>query len=380
MVRKRIAIACQGGGLNAAFTAGALRCILATKQDWDGAGRPGFDVIGLSGTSAGALCALAAWYGLAPKPGSPGGVDDAIAGLELLFDTFAAQTPSEVLFNTMLQRALRAQGRGLPTVRVSPYSIVYDLFVSQLNMLGFRKEFYDFNALVKTIAPRLDDIDQRAVLPRLFIGAVEVLGGTFETFDSFADPESRRSISAAAILASGTLPEVRRAEPIVGLAGPDGRTRDGYYWDGLFSQNPPVREFLTRSTVDERPDEIWVIRINPQARDHPPIRLEDIEDRRNELAGNLSLNQELDFITAVNGWCGRFADFACHHKTVVVRTLKMSKALADTLDVASKFDRSRAMIGTLMADGEKRAARFLGRWPDGLPVWPDDAAYGPDDA
>ena len=32
----------------------------------------------------------------------------------------------------------------------------------------------------------------------------------------------------------------------------------GVYWDGLFSQNPPIREL-----VDARPDEIWVIQINP---------------------------------------------------------------------------------------------------------------------
>src|SRR3712207_9448462 len=35
----------------------------------------------------------------------------------------------------------------------------------------------------------------------------------------------------------------------------------GTYWDGLFSQNPPVREL-----TDEGPDEIWVIQINSKER------------------------------------------------------------------------------------------------------------------
>ena len=39
------------------------------------------------------------------------------------------------------------------------------------------------------------------------------------------------------------------------------RLEDGTYWDGLFSQNPPVRELL-----DAQPHALWVIQINPQQR------------------------------------------------------------------------------------------------------------------
>jgi NTE family protein len=69
MGTKRIAIACQGGGTHAAFTWGALTEILRTKQSWDGTSETGqsVDIVALSGTSAGALCALAAWYGLVPN-------------------------------------------------------------------------------------------------------------------------------------------------------------------------------------------------------------------------------------------------------------------------------------------------------------------------
>jgi NTE family protein len=58
---KRIAIACQGGGSHTAFTAGVLKRLL----------RPGEAVrdqlVGLSGTSGGAICALLAWVGLADE-------------------------------------------------------------------------------------------------------------------------------------------------------------------------------------------------------------------------------------------------------------------------------------------------------------------------
>src|SRR5919199_5663488 len=53
--KMRIALACQGGGSHTAFTAGALKRILRDDR---------FEVVALSGTSGGAICALLAWYAL----------------------------------------------------------------------------------------------------------------------------------------------------------------------------------------------------------------------------------------------------------------------------------------------------------------------------
>src|SRR3954471_9227804 len=50
----RIAIACQGGGSHTAYTAGVLGRVLESDVD----------VVGLSGTSGGGLCAFVAWYSL----------------------------------------------------------------------------------------------------------------------------------------------------------------------------------------------------------------------------------------------------------------------------------------------------------------------------
>lgn len=47
---------------------------------------------------------------------------------------------------------------------------------------------------------------------------------------------------------------------------------------------------------ERKPDELWVVQINPQTREGEPTTLLEIADRRNELAGNLSLNQELRFV------------------------------------------------------------------------------------
>jgi NTE family protein len=59
--RKRVAIACQGGGSHTAFTAGALKRLLADAR---------YEVVALSGTSGGAICAFLAWYALVRSGGS----------------------------------------------------------------------------------------------------------------------------------------------------------------------------------------------------------------------------------------------------------------------------------------------------------------------
>jgi predicted acylesterase/phospholipase RssA len=70
---KKVVVGCQGGGVHAAFAVGVLTEILGNvdrqeKQKDEG---QKFELVGVSGTSAGALCALMTWYGLAPKNGKP---------------------------------------------------------------------------------------------------------------------------------------------------------------------------------------------------------------------------------------------------------------------------------------------------------------------
>ena len=63
----KVAVACQGGGMHAAFEVGVLTEILKHQSE-----QKKFDVVGLSGTSAGALCAMMVWYGLVKKNGKDG--------------------------------------------------------------------------------------------------------------------------------------------------------------------------------------------------------------------------------------------------------------------------------------------------------------------
>jgi NTE family protein len=107
--------------------------------------------------------------------------------------------------------------------------------------------------------------------------------------------------------------------------------------------------------ADRKPDELWVIQVNPQERHGEPTSLEEINDRRNELSGNISLNQELRVIERVNTWIDQGhlpeSDFT---KTDIYR-IEMDREY----HCATKVDRSPSFIDELMEFGEQQATAFL---------------------
>lgn len=391
METKKVAIACQGGGLHGAFTYGVLRRILEHKDNEEKgvlqpAAQQRFEIRGLSGTSAGALNAFMTWYGLLLKKDQTGGFTEAIEALDRLWTEFPARKTGEFSINSLAQQLFALQGIGIGLQNPAP-PIFYDWLMTtlsawhdledkvsrntmlpgvDLDLLEVRKEFYSFEELLKTCAPHFDIVDAEQdqiaadqVEPRLLVGAVEILSGRFEAFDSFQS-EKKKRISLEAVQASGTLPEIRRSQRIPGLKHEDGR--DCLYWDGLWSQNPPIKQFFTDLTKDKKPDEIWVIRINPQERDSEPEFLGAIEDRRNELSGNLSLNQELRFIERVDDWLDKYPDFHSDYKPVQVYTISMSEEESKHLDVASKFNRSPEFTERMKSHGEEQGEKFLDLW------------------
>ena len=321
---KSIAIACQGGGSHTAFTGGVLQALL---RNIDPARHR---ITGISGTSGGALCAAIAWYGL--LQGSPE------RGAELL-DSFWQEMSSrnlpDALSNHFLVWLQRSAGYfALP--EVSPYQLPN---TGQDYLAKILEQHIDFAQLPSLV---------KATSPRLLIGAVEVLSGKFTVFNSHHG-EAEKRITPAALLASAAIPELFRAVHI----------GKGVYWDGLFSENPPVRGFLAgQQRGDAKPDEIWVIQINPEKRHDEPKSNSDITDRRNELAGNLSLNQEIFFVQQTNDWLDKGWLTAEHFKPVEVRRIPLTLEL----DYPSKLDRSPAFINELLAEGRRSGAEHLLRF------------------
>ena len=106
-----------------------------------------------------------------------------------------------------------------------------------------------------------------------------MLTGHFEVFTG-------DELRVECLLASAAIPELFRAVTVPGR---------GVYWDGLYSQNPPIHDL-----TDYNINELWLIQINPSTCARVPTETHEILDRRNELAGNLSMEQELTLIEIIN--------------------------------------------------------------------------------
>lgn len=147
------------------------------------------------------------------------------------------------------------------------------------------------------------------------------------------------------VLASAALPELFRSVKI----------GDGVYWDGLFSQNPPIHDLLA-----SKPDELWVIQINPQERRTEPRSTHEISDRRGELAGNLSLYQEFHVIEKIDELLETGELVGDRYKPITVRVLEMTRSEnSRRLGTISKLNRDPAFLRGLIADGEETAEDFV---------------------
>lgn len=347
MSTKKIAIACQGGGSQCAFVAGALKTLLARGvQDR-------FRIVGLSGTSGGALTAATAWNGLLRGRQDQPPVSDRIVAL---WKDLSARTPREMFLDGFCTQMVRLAEQGMvPTIASSPSTLSFRFWSKWAAAFVARPEFTDLRVLLDkhidfASLPELIEPDS----PTLLLGAGDVLQGDFKIFTS-----ALGEISAEALLASAAIPNLFPAVWVNGHA----------YWDGIFACNPPVMSFLREAVVGKGhvPDEIWIIQVNPATHDDVPETSAEISNRRNHLAGNLSLLHELQMIDVVNlllnegaltpAFRARFGLDATER--ITVRYIRMSKQLAQGLDYPSKLSRMPAHIDGLIAEGERQANAFL---------------------
>ena len=134
----------------------------------------------------------------------------------------SATAPHEQIMNNWILWASTFQNF-VATPAVSPY---YNPF-SAVGLDEFRRMLerrIDFDGI---------EVQPEGSHPALLVGAVDVLSGAFRAFNSRRD-----RISAETILASAAIPTLFRSVRLDG----------GTYWDGLFSQNPPIKELTDNSS------------------------------------------------------------------------------------------------------------------------------------
>ncbi|HLK92083.1 MAG TPA: patatin-like phospholipase family protein [Polyangia bacterium] len=308
--RRRVAVACQGGGSHTAFTAGVLEGMMLRLPEE-------VEIVALSGTSGGALCATLAWDGLLHDDRAA-----AVRKLRAFWDSMSATDPWDQIANQSLMSVMSLRDL-MVLPEVSPYHLPP---WGEEQFRAIIDEYFDFE--------ELRELARRPGAPKLKIGAVEVLSGHFELFTG-------EELSAECLLASAAIPELFRAVNVPGR---------GVFWDGLFSQNPPIHNLM-----EHQIDELWLIQINSSTCARVPTDTHEILDRRNALSGNLSMEQELGFIESINRAIADKKLVDSKYRRIRVARISLDREL----NYRSKLDRNPELLGELRDYGIMKWRRFL---------------------
>ncbi len=319
--RPRLNLALQGGGSHGALTWGVLDALL---ED----GRWQFD--GVSGTSAGAMNAVALAHGFAQAAQQHKDPEDAhLAGCALARESL-----------TRLWEGVGALGSltwGTPLSAANPLVGMMSQWFSpyQTNPLGI-------NPLRKLLEREVDfsllcSARTGVVGPKVFVCATNVRTGRGEIFFG-------PRLSADAVMASACLPMLFKAVEIEGEA----------YWDGGYSGNPALHPLIYQTETSD----ILLVQINPVEHLDVPSSASEIMERMNEVTFNASLLAELRAIEFVRRLLAEGKLDARRYKSVRMHRIDGGSVLAP-FGADSKLRADLAFVRKLFALGRTAGQEWL---------------------
>jgi len=316
-------LALQGGGSHGAFTWGVLDALLADER---------IALEGLSGTSAGALnaVALASGYAKALAAGQDArqAARDSLARVWQQIADWGALGAAQRRLAGMLWGGLPAE---LAPANMMSAAWRNLLSPAQSNPL-------DINPLRSLLEREIDfDAIARSRELRVFVSATHVNTGRAVIFTG-------EQLTAQAVMASACLPMLFRAVPI------DGES----YWDGGYSVNPPLTPLIGNCASRD----LMLVQINPLKRDRLPQTASEILDRISELTFNAGLLTQMRSIDFINRLIeeGALPQGRCKH--VLLHRIDGGDAMA-LYPASSRTSTDPAMIGKLFALGQASARQWL---------------------
>jgi NTE family protein len=314
---RTINVALQGGGAHGAVTWGVLDRLLEEER---------IAIESISGTSAGAVNAVALGYGL--RRGGPA------AARETLDELWRSISHIGALYSPVRRLPWTGAGVGNSDLAYRYFDIVTRTFSP------YQFNPFDFNPLRAVLERCIDFEDlRRCRRHKTFLSATNVRTGKIRVFET-------KELSVETVLASACLPFLFQAVEIDGEA----------YWDGGYLGNPALFPFFYESASQD----IVLVHVNPLTRDETPKSAPEIMNRLNEISFNSSLLAELRAIGFVQklieqGWLKD--EYADRLKNIRMHSIRSDAALGD-LSVASKFDVDFAFLSDL----KERGRRIAGEW------------------
>jgi len=324
---KAINLALQGGGAHGAFTWGVLDRLLEDGR---------IEIEAISATSAGAMNAVVAAYGLAE--GGPAGARKTLMNFWRRISHAAANGP--------LQPTWFDRMTGNRSLELSPAFITFDLMSRLFSPYQFNP--LNYNPLKDVLEQSVDfeRLRTHCCPVKLFLTATNVRTGKIKVFDNDA-------LTSSAVLASGCLPFLFHAVEI------DGE----FYWDGGYMANPAIFPLIYNC----KSADVVVIHINPLERTDMPRTASEIMNRINEISFNSSLMREMRAISFVT----RLIDDGALEKSRARRMLIHSISADDVtikLGAASKLNADWEFLMYLHDAGRRTAAAWLDKNFDRLNV------------
>jgi NTE family protein len=314
---KPITLALQGGGAHGAFTWGVLDALLADAR---------IEITAISGTSAGAMNAVALAEGMAE-----GGREGAREQLRRFW-----QRIGDAARYSPLQRSLFERLFGHWNIENTPGFLFFE-WMSHIAS-PYEANPLDLNPLRDVLQEEIDFSKVRACKGLdLFIAATNVHTGRIEVFD-------QKELTAAHVLASACLPTLFRAVEIDGIP----------YWDGGYTGNPAL--FPLFST--KKGGDMLIVQLNRILRKELPTTARAIENRLNEITFNASLLSELRAIEFVQRLLDEGRIEEGHYHRLRLHRIDADKALAK-VEPSTKAVADPEFILWLFKRGKKAAEAWL---------------------
>ncbi len=347
---KVLNLALQGGGSHGAFTWGALDALLAD---------PRVEIEALSGTSAGAVNAVALASGHATTPGDPrAGARACLGRVWRSIGHWSAMGWLPARFGRALW------GGGTHSEWIAQAQMWVQAFTGLLS--PYQTNPLNLNPL-RQLLERCVDFEalQRCGGPAVFVSATQVSTGRAAIF-------SGDGLTVDAVLASACLPTLFQAIEIDGHA----------YWDGGYALNPALSPLIATC----RHHDLLVIQINPLRRLGRADTAHEILDRMNELTFNASLLAQMRAIDKINRLLARGDLAPGSAKSVRLHRIDGGEPLL-AYTASTKLRSDPELIEELFGLGQAAARRWLDAHLDAVGVrstvdvardYEDDARIGLD--
>jgi NTE family protein len=324
MAQKPISLALQGGGAHGAFTWGVLDAILADDR---------LRIVGVSGTSAGAMNAVALAEGMAN-----GGTEGARKQLRSFWEKIGDGARYSPIQRNLFDRMLGHWG-----VEQTPGFLWFE-WMSRVAS-PYETNPLDLNPLRDVLKAEIDFEKVRACTDlKIFIGATNVHTGRITVFD-------QKELTAAHVLASACLPSLFQAVEIDGIP----------YWDGGYTGNPALFPLYK---VNESSD-MLIVQLNRVIRKETPTSARAIENRLNEITFNASLMSELRAIEFVQRLLDEGRVPADRYRRLRLHRIDADRALSDVA-ASSKVNAEPDFIALLCKRGQAAGKRWIARHYDAI--------------